>query len=147
MKVMALDPGGDTGFAQYNTYTDHWLIGTLDEDNHHLSLWKLLNDTSPDVVICERFVYQRRDPTQGVSLELISRNYIGVIELWCQMRKVELVMQNVSDAKRMWTNANLKKLGLYTSITHQQDAVRHALLYITKKGDMSFIEKAKRPES
>ncbi len=153
-RIISLDPGGTTGVCEAqdsNEYGWQWKRYSLGEKDHHLTLWNALETFRPHYVICERFVYQRRDPTQGVSLELISRNYIGVAELYCQMyRKTvyPIVMQNVSDAKRMWSDQNLKTLGLWCPVEHERDATRHALLFITKNfKDMTFVEAAKRPES
>lgn len=115
--------------------------GVFTESNHHLALWKLLQEERPDIVVCERFVYQNREETP--TLELISRDYIGVITLWCFLNGKEPVMQTVSDAKNQWNDKKLKILqsrGIPTpKVVHARDALRHLMLYLVKQKDYSFL--------
>lgn len=138
-KVVAFDPGGSTGVAVRDT------LGTITtfcwiNDDHHQQLWRWLNENEPQHVVYERFVYQRREIDKGVSLELISREYIGIIRLWGQVNRewcdAKLYPQNVSDAKGFISDDNIKKLTQktllrYPSTEHERDAVRHLLLWMS----------------
>src|SRR5262245_52010581 len=82
---------------------------------HHQELWQYLSDTEADVVIYERFMYQRRELTRGVTLNLDAVEYIGVTKLWCQQHAdVKLVCQTPHQAKLFWDDDKLKQVELYT---------------------------------
>lgn len=170
MKILALDPGGSTGYAQYDSERRSWLQGTL-RGEHHIALMNLLMSDNWDVVIYERFLYQRRELDAGVSLVLDSVEYIGVIKLYhqsitaahgmvekssdsglhlVQFTVPELVMQAPS-SMQLWDDRKLKAAGLYTTDSpHARDATRHLLYYLTagptEHQDRSFIAKTKRPD-
>jgi hypothetical protein len=101
-----------------------------------------------DVIIYERFQYQRRELDKGVSLVLDSVEYIGIIKL-CSKRmhldkgfayKHQLVEQTPAQAKNFWTDDKLKKVGLYTSgSAHERDATRHLLYYLMQHGDKRYV--------
>jgi hypothetical protein len=84
-------------------------------------------------IVFERFVYQRRDLTKGVSLSLKSVEYIGVIRLYAAEHiGVSLHMQTPAQAKNLWTDDKLRKLDLYhRSSPHIRDATRHMLYFLT----------------
>lgn len=143
MKVIALDPGGTTGYAIMTTEaarTDKenstWTFGEL-TGGHHLALWDLLEAERPHYVIYERFQYQRRELDKGVSLVLVSVEYIGIIRLWLSMverlgRPVYDICQTPAQAKNLWTDDKLEKVGLYTKgSAHIRDATRHLLYWLT----------------
>jgi hypothetical protein len=139
-KIVAFDPGGTTGWAMLS---QDWSLthGIFTEKDHHLALWKFLLINMPDIVVCERFVYQNREATP--TLELISRDYIGVITLWCQLYGKHLEMQTVSDAKSQWPDKKLillKNQGQnMPKIVHAKDAMRHLMLYLVKQQAYYFL--------
>jgi hypothetical protein len=138
MRIIALDPGGTTGVATYETEHQIWDHCQIGPAEHHNALWNYLTDTEPDVIIYERFMYQRRELTRGVTLNLDAVEYIGVVKLWySQHVNVELVCQTPHQAKMFWDDEKLKTVGLYiTGAPHANDATRHLLYYLTfRSGD------------
>lgn len=142
-RLIAFDPGVTTGVA----YTDvggqdivtvH-IVGSMS----HRMIWDTLEVYKPEVIIRERFSYQRRDK---VVLEPVSIN--GAIQTWFEVRGTNLGCQNIkvqtpSQAMGLWTDSKLKKLELWEpGRPHAMDAVRHLLYYITVyQGDNRYIER------
>ncbi len=147
MIVISIDPGGTTGVAICDfsvTERGEWEWMELTGD-HHMELWELLINHDPDVVVYERFNYQRRDITEGVSLVLDSVEYIGIIKLakrrcaYWGNTDFELVEQQPS-VRTWWTNDRLRKLSLWRSSEHERDATRHLLRYMTHvRGHREFL--------
>jgi len=112
--------------------------GVFEGEDHHLDLWKFLQDqvfrgdlaNTSVQIICEKFNYQRRQLDKGVNLVLISRNYIGIVELFSQMYAIPLYMSQVAN-KEFFNNKNLRDLNLYYPTEHERDAVSHLLWYLT----------------
>lgn len=138
MRIVSLDPGGTTGWAAFTRSQNddvtegEWWRSQL-EGEHHGGLYDALESFAPEVVIYERFMYQRRELDKGVSLSLASVEYIGVIKLWHERHceTVDLVCQTPHQAKVLWTDDKLKKLGLYTpNAPHANDATRHLLYFL-----------------
>jgi hypothetical protein len=127
MQVVGLDPGVTTGYAKYDLTTGFWSQIHLGPMDHHMWLYNMLYDDDPDVVVCERFNYQRRDKVILTSVE-----YIGVAKYYCATRETPYVAQNAGDAKRLWPEEKIKALGLWiASMPHAMDATRHVLYYVT----------------
>lgn len=144
MTYLSLDPGGTTGWASFQPSTGLFEWGKLVYDTdrtegHHLALWYLLKtwrDADPDgylTIICEKFNYQRRDVTKGIQLELISRNYIGIVELFCKMhRKDTYLFMHELGFKTFWLkNDKIKQIGMWPTSQHERDALSHLLYHLT----------------
>lgn len=149
MHIVSLDPGGTTGVAVWNAEYPHQIYtGNINGANHHLGLWEQLCETAPDIVVCERFNYQRRAMDKGVSLEIVSREYIGVAHLWCQYYKRRFELQQ--PAQRMfWSDSKLKDLYFWDKKSpHERDAVRHLLAFLLRESDFKdeirwFLDRAR----
>jgi hypothetical protein len=169
MKYLAIDPGGATGIAEFDSETREWAQYTLRGD-HHLTLWDLLCQDRWDVVIYERFLYQRRAVDKGVSLVLDSVEYIGVVKFWLQWTKrvwertpthmrddphipgpPPVLVEQAPSAMQLWDDRKLRAAGLWTTDSpHARDATRHLLYYLTAgkdntHRDLSFMQMTKRP--
>lgn len=135
MRIIALDPGGTTGVA---TYVDgEWSRFELKGD-HHDELVAKVSMFCPDVVIYERFQYQRRELDKGVSLVLVSVEYIGCLKYLYQSSRFdgetwELIEQTPAQAKNLFTDDKLRRLDLWSSSPHERDATRHLLYYLVVK--------------
>lgn len=146
LDIISLDPGGTTGvaFVREDGGINHLQIGP---DKHHLTLWVLLVEHSPRVLVCERFNYQRRKLEKGVSLELISREYQGIAELYCQMYpQCELILQNASEAKDFCDDRKMEAWGLDLphKERHAKDAYRHMIYYdIFRRGNKVWLNRLK----
>lgn len=147
IKAVAFDPGKTTGFAtgemvelsagetfkkehpyENDIYWSGMLIQTAQAEMTHADIMNWLNNMKPDYIICERFDFRNRART---GLELISREFIGVINLYCEMNTdCTLVMQSASQGKGHFTNEKLKMAHVYRKgCDHANDAVRHLLYW------------------
>jgi hypothetical protein len=145
--IMSFDPGGTTGYTIRNLarrgrslssgtsydYNGVWRGGQLGPRTHHRELWQLLTREDPDRIVCEDFVY-RIVKNQGVAqpgIQLVSREYIGVIKLYCALTNKPLHMQPSSVISLAWTADDaLRKLGIYMpGEQHRNDATRHLLYF------------------
>src|SRR3954447_23572710 len=138
LTVLALDPGGTTGWAMYRAeqlynidgepefYNELYLCGQMGPEEHHQQLYHWLehNHTSEYHVVYESFEYRNKS-REG--LVLISREYIGVIKLFDAERGgVVLVKQGPSTAMAFVKDTHLKKLGVWDwRQVHAMDAYRH----------------------
>lgn len=147
--ILALDPGGTTGWASFQCdqiwnpidevfeYVGRqWTCGQLDlrPEDHHLTLYNLLGHFHVDkyMIVCERFDYRNKSRP---GLELISREYIGVTRLFCQDRRIPLALQEASQGKitdkSFVKKENLQRLALWTpGWGHAMDAYGHLLWYM-----------------
>jgi len=162
-RILSLDPGGVTGWATYTTlrmmppdsneyeYLDEeWAGGQLGEWTgkkfkaapHHEELETLIEMSIVEefLVVCESFNYRNASPA---GLELISRDYIGIVDLLAKKRGFEVVKQEASfgkvTKKSFVRKENLEKLGLWVKggasvWNHQMDAYGHLLQYMIKNG-------------
>jgi hypothetical protein len=163
--VIGIDPGGSTGWTTYNAdivfndaegkwefFYERWNQGQFGPDAHHLALWNHLGycHSRNYVIVCESFDYRWE---QREDLELVSREYIGVVNLYAQERnhtlpadlQVQVVMQTaavgkgfwypkVKGKKATWDDSKLKALCLYHPTTngrHINDSTAHLLQWLT----------------
>jgi hypothetical protein len=105
-------------------------------------MFSLLRDYEPDVVVYERFVYQKRD-----KVELWPVQVIGIINYWCWINNRVPYVQTPAQAKNLWPDEKLKKLGLWIEgQPHAMDATRHMLYHlVVSKGDRSWLENLRPP--
>lgn len=168
-RVLSFDPGGTTGWASYTAevmhpctdrhfadqpmpeyYDQAYTCGQLGPGDHHDTLWAFLElqAVSNLVIVCESFEFRNTiaDKNRG-NLELVSKEYIGVIKLFIQQRgkalpnhyKWKLVFQTASVGKprdkpgnrTLVTDNDIKTLGLwYPKRRHAMDATGHLLYYM-----------------
>lgn len=88
-------------------------------------------------VVCERFVITAQ--TVRNSQAPYSLEQIGVLKHICRVKEFgaeNIIFQAPVDAKAMFSNESLKKIGTWHKggEGHALDAVRHALLRLTKSG-------------
>ena len=140
-RIVALDPGGTTGWSTITINDDDVLSfnhGMLQRQQHHQQLYKLLEDLQVGVndyeIVCESFEYRN---ASRPGLELVSVEYIGVMKLFCQERNIQFHMQSASQGKvrdkptAFVKSENLKRLGLWSpSQVHAMDAYGHLLYYL-----------------
>lgn len=142
--IMAFDPGGTTGYVtRYWRYEEERFAlkyGQLGPDQHHTDLWHLLQNHNPDTIVCESFQY-RQEQNERHKIELISRDYIGMITLWAKLRQRLIVMQSPMVVmgrggffgKENGGNEKLKRIGRNIpggeKNRHARDAMRHLTHY------------------
>jgi hypothetical protein len=161
LTVLALDPGGTTGWAMYRAqvlpgdygpdnklrneyYDETFICGQMGPEDHHEELFGFLETqhTQEYHVIYESFEY-RNKAREG--LVLVSREYIGVVKLFGQQRGgVVVVKQGPATAMAFVKDAHLKKLGVWDwRMGHAMDAYRHLFYYLTQKLDrVDILERA-----
>lgn len=150
-RIIALDPGGTTGVATF-VFTGGYITSHADidfslfelrEDNHHEHLYNDLDNFQPTRIVCESFEFRQHiDKNKAkMKVELISKEYIGVAELYAQQNVVPIHYQTASAAKGMIPDVGpekdvkLKQLGWShpTPGGHQNDAARHGTYFLARK--------------
>lgn len=140
--VVALDPGGTTGWAAYQAerlwnpleerfeyVNESFSSGQLGPGDHHNELDILLGHlhTQDYHIISERFEYRNQS---RAGLDLSSREYIGVAKRFAQERCVPLWLQSAAQAKGFVKDRHLEKLGLWSpGMKHAMDSYRHLLYW------------------
>jgi len=171
--ILALDPGGTTGYALWRAnlilnpdggeewFDEKWHQGELGPVAHHDVLFDMLGrfQTTNYIIVCESFEY-RRNPrdSQRDNIVLDSKEYIGVLKLFQMQRMLALeqsggtqrvVFQTASEGKGFWFKQKnpdkLKKIGLYRpGSMHINDATAHLLHYRTfKMGHRELLNRLK----
>jgi hypothetical protein len=159
-RILALDPGGTTGWAMWQDKEyarekapwDHFTYGQLEAQQHHEDLYALLElmQTSEFTLICETFEFRQQDVEKRMGISLVSREYIGVAKLFAQQRMSSpVVLQSPGAAKGfipdkakngMAANAKLKVMGLYMpGKPHAMDAMRHLIYYMVNVEGMHHL--------
>lgn len=141
-RVLALDPGGTTGFVMItfdplgNVFERNWEDGEICAVDHHAYLRNFLDEkvllpyankaVGPEfpLVICEGW-----DNRGKPDAELISLEYIGVVKGWAQERGIELRVPLPAE-KWFADDRKLKVLGVYTRSRHINDAWRHLVKWL-----------------
>lgn len=138
MRIVSLDPGGETGYVVWDRKVVFYgqLIGA-----HHQELWRLLSEqghgTGDLLVICERFDHRNAEFAKLVSVE-----YIGIVRLYQQTIQAaggagHVVWQG-SSVKKWADNAKLQKMELLLRpikpMKDANDAMRHLVHYICHYG-------------
>ncbi|HVI80647.1 MAG TPA: hypothetical protein VM715_21360 [Candidatus Acidoferrum sp.] len=166
-RVIALDPGGITGWATYTAeriedtegkaeyYDEEWYQGQLEGDDHHERLYRLLELSRVEDyrIVCESFEFRNMDRRHRDNINLMSREYIGVAKLYHQTENVSLFMQGAGLAKGFipdtgsQANKKLRDAGLWKSgWPHAMDATRHLLYYLVhREGRMDLVERWWKP--
>lgn len=143
-QLLVFDPGGATGWAYYQIWYDglHSITsGTFWQEEHHDTIRDIIELNAglknvPLTVITESFEF-RQTPDSAKKrrgLELVSREYIGVMKLVCKDNNIKLVQQMPAHALSFMTDERLEKMGhLCTPLhdrRHENDALRHLFFYL-----------------
>ena len=149
IKVISLDPGGTTGWAKGLIREGRMGAFSGQYAWDHLGLYDHLMLFHPHFIVCERFDYRKGGKKQE-GVELVSREYIGVITLYAQQMnltcdpgsyKVRLFMQMPSEGVGgYWAeDKKLKADGMFNvGKPHANDAMRHLLQWFTFKEGYQF---------
>lgn len=140
--ILALDPGGTTGWARAmpgGLLSPNGIVfdgGQIGPHEHHEELYDLLTTMNPDFLVIESFDFRQHKGGQGIKdkVELVSREYIGVAKFYCE-RYCVVYTQQMPFLKSKITNDKLARLGLLhprklTTDVHYHDAMRHLLYYM-----------------
>lgn len=145
-RVLALDPGGTTGWATYTAtvmhdpdgnaeyYKQKYACGQFGPEEHHQQLYEFLESqrTSLYSVVCESFEF--RQGRQRNNLNLMSKEYIGTLKTYSQIEQVSVVFQTAAVGKSFVDDKKLKVMGLwFPRNKHAMDAMRHLVTYLVQK--------------
>jgi hypothetical protein len=128
LRVMAIDPGVDTGLARYLIGQPVDCIQSWQNVFTHNEFYDELFDYKPDIIVCESFDHRAKDNVNYVPVELI-----GLVKMYVERSGCELKFQTPSYGKSYFTAEKLKKLGLYVAGKDHVDemmAVRHMLMFL-----------------
>lgn len=138
MRVLALDPGGTTGVAQYDSETGKFTSTQESERNHLVNLVRV-QAHGVDVVVCEDFRITMQTAKKSPQADALK--IIGAVDWICWDVGIPFVLQTPGDAKRFATDDRLKKAGFWTpGRRHANDAARHLFLFMAKKGLLNAVE-------
>lgn len=130
MRIVAIDPGVTTGLCFYAPEFETLERVQLGPEDHYQTLWHILEDFNPDVIICESFQnmsdLRQEDTTKPLE-------YIGVVKLYNEFVKpCRVGFQTAAQGKEFWDDDKLKAVALYEKgRPHSNDATRHFLYYWT----------------
>lgn len=133
ISVIALDPGGTTGYAWGSIEAGLMTISTGQAKWRVSDLWLELHSTCPDIIVMETFKYRNRARS---GLELISVELIGVVHLYEELRnsdenqhRVEVFDQTPGAVlNQYYDKRKLEKSGLWhQAMPHANDAATHLL--------------------
>ena len=102
----------------------------------------MLVSTNPAIVITESF-----ESRAGIAkVELVSRNLLGVLELWAAMGDVNITYQSASEGFGFYSDAKLQKMGVWIpGNVHANDASRHLLHWATFKAGSQWLGQGTHP--
>jgi hypothetical protein len=148
MRILAVDPGKATGIAVLDWFTpletEPRLVLSQECQMREFAPVirevlsnSLLSESTELVIVCERFVINAatvRNTQAPYSLEMIG--VLKQIMLDYNLDPDALILQSPADAKSIFPNPALKKLGYWHKGDdgHANDAIRHALLRAVKLG-------------
>lgn len=143
--ILSVDPGKASGLAvfSYTRGEEPELIasGEYEMREYHKPITETFmaaqSNRTEVAVVCERFTINAQ--TVRNSQAPFSLEQIGILKHLMLVNGYDpddIVFQSPSDAKKMFNNANIKKLEYWHKggAGHALDAIRHGLLYCVKNG-------------
>ena len=135
-KILAIDPGGTTGFSSNISEEPYWQIAFI---SNEVFRTYMLGFTNFDVWVCEGFYHRQKNKIEVSAIE-----QIAIVKELASANNVELVLQNpsIKSTKGFWDDRKLKHLGLFkrrnSDTKHGIDALRHRLHYTERNGMFDF---------
>lgn len=135
MRILAVDPGGNTGLAHIFPDEDEsfkaWILPHGDDQD-----WLANNVQWYDLVVCESFNITQQTLLKSQAGSKLALYTIGVVGFLCRTNGVPLKMQEPAVARSFdedWSK--LKTLGWYTpGPDHARSAARHLLVAALEYG-------------
>ena len=130
--VFAVDPGGGTGCATYDSETGDFRSW---EEHGFLAAAKSISETMPnvDACVCENYIVTAR--TSQLTQQTEPLRLIGVTEWEASLCNIPFKLQQPS-ARKPATDTVLKTLGWFvkTKDMHSADAARHLFVFCARMG-------------
>lgn len=131
--VVAVDPGGTTGFALWSPPIGLSMRELSPADKAVDWLADVASQLQGAHFVVERYIIT--PATAKMSQQHDALEIIGAIKFLCRKYGHTLTMQTPAEAKAFSTDAKLKNVGWYQpGLPHARDASRHALLFLAKQG-------------
>lgn len=139
MRVLAIDPGGTTGWAEYAAgWPDPVEAGQLAGGLHGVQEL-MIRLPRLDVLVIERYTISVR--TAKFSRQSDALKITGLLEFHAAAQGVPVVFQPPGEAMRLFTDKRLKEFGWWpTGQDHARDALRHLGLYLAKQGEIKLTD-------
>lgn len=126
---LCLDPGKTTGWATFEESGAGITMGQVNTEE----LIEMLKVTSAKVIITEDYRLFPWKAKEQIWSKMDTVRIIGMIQLWCYLHNLQLILQdsNIKSIGYMW--AGLKKAGSHKN-SHERDAYVHGVYYLQKAG-------------
>jgi hypothetical protein len=135
-RVISIDPGGTNGVAIWDVDIKNkkYIMESCEGVKKDI-LFQKLENMPINVVLYEDYRLYSSHKSAMVNNQFETVQIIGVIKYIAGKRKIPVYTLMASAAKAFFKDDKLKNLGLYVTVTHKRDAIRHFLhwWYITKK--------------
>ena len=134
IKVIAIDPGVETGFCYAKISDDgrmaYYPFQSVDDVD---DLWRRLDEFKPRHLIIEDFEFRGGNWAKKTGLNLFPVQAIGVARLYgLTQGQVAVHIQKAAQGKSYYTDAVLKRIDCYVRARpHAMDATRHLLQWFT----------------
>ena len=126
---LCLDPGKTTGWATFDESGVGITMGQVNVEE----LIEMLKTTPAKVIITEDYRLFPWKAKEQVWSKLDTVRLIGMIQLWCYLHNLQLILQdpNIKSIGYMW--AGLKKAASHKN-SHERDAYVHGVYYLQRQG-------------
>jgi len=145
MRILAIDPGLNTGWAAFNDKGFYFATGMIKEPgglkgadlSHHINFFRTLKN-KPQTIVCEQFRIRPGGETNGQ--RIIASEVIGVVRTFAVLNKIELVMSESKNLEPGCTFAGIDyKWFVRTSKTNHiktnvPSAIAHGTFYAVENG-------------
>jgi hypothetical protein len=141
-RILAVDPGGATGFA-------FWEGSPLRIENELLMQWQELDDDGLttartveqeinkglDILVCESFSLNAGTMKKSTAGSLQTIQTIGMLRWLAFVHAVPFVLQTPAAAASFSSDDKLRRLGWWkVGEEHARSATRHLILYLAQQG-------------
>ena len=137
MRVLALDPGGTTGWALFNN-ENLFSAGVIRNGLDGFRAWTALAMPTHTHLVVEDFVVEPGFVGRPEASEIIGAAFaLSPAKKYRQLRSQKATLINGTEAERFtW----LRERG-FGGMTHELDAVTHALLFLRRMNHVPTIKK------
>jgi len=138
--ILAIDPGGTTGWARMYSGRDGIVDVGQVEGRHGFYTWHAAGPRSSDErIVVEKFTIT--PATAKMSAQYDALYIIGYLEAWAHLVGRSFTLQTPSEAKGIGTDDALKALGWWRpGLPHGMDAARHLFRYLVSSHDPRATE-------
>jgi|SRR5690554_1780156 len=159
MIIVGIDPGYMTGMSVMSVVNDKASFLILEEskfdrfpdalDSNLMYRQAIGNRLEENHVVCEDFYLNNDSITKTKGQTNWSIELLGVSRYLARQYGYEFHTQQPNQAKKLVHDSWLKKLGVYMNSDggHANDAVRHAILLLSKVNKNAFIDLVHRKEA